>query len=282
MKAQNAKDEIVQYYPKANVDIIILDNMDFRSVRNFVNEFDKKYDRLDYLLNNAGIMAQPYELSKDGHDIQFQTNHLSHFLLTKLLWEKILMTPGQSRIVQHSSVAHKIASPIFDRYHMQYPKFRYGWFGINILLVYIVFPIMGMKPKYRWLRYGVSKLSNILFMKELKYGIEKRNIRDRVISVACHPGFANTNLQYVARDSMPSYWKRINFIGSQSAADGSLPLLMATIGKHVKNGDFVGPARGGLKGLPRIEKVGGNGNDAKMSKSLWEYSEDCIEEKFIV
>ncbi|KAG7354332.1 short chain dehydrogenase [Nitzschia inconspicua] len=281
-KAEAAKKEIVGYYPTALVDVIQMDNMDLSTVKSFAETFDKKYDRLDYLLNNAGIMAQPLIKSKDGFDIQFQTNHLAHFYLTQLLWDKMVTTPGQSRVVNHSSGAHAMGGPVFDKTKMDYPTYSWGFLGINVLLWNVLVPVFGLTQVDNWKRYGVSKLCNVLFTKELEARIEEKGLTDKVIAVACHPGYANTNLQNVAKESM-SNWEKMNAGNSQSAADGSLPLLMATVGTSIKGGDYCEP--GGfqhIKGPPMVGAVGGNGNDSKMAKELWSYSEDCLKIQFDV
>lgn len=281
-KATAAQEEIRGYHPHAIVDVMVLDNMDLASVKEFAETFKKKYDRLDFLLNNAGIMAQPLIQSKDGFDIQFQTNHLAHFLLTQLLWDLMLQTEGQSRIVNHSSSAHKIGSPCFDQNQMEEPPFSWGILGINAVLWNVLMPVMGMKPLDRWKRYGTSKLCNVLFTKELQRKINERGIGDKIIAVACHPGYANTNLQNVAKDSI-SNWEKMNAGNAQSAADGSLPLLLATLGKDVKGGDYCEPSlSASFKGPPAVGKVGGNGDNVEMAQELWTYSEECINSKFII
>jgi len=283
-KAKAAQEEILGYHPQAKVDAdIAMDNMDLSTVKSFAEAFNKKYDRLDYLINNAGIMAQPLIQSKDGFDIQFQTNHLAHFMLTQLLWDKMIKTEGQSRVVNHSSGAHALGGPVFDSTKMDHPTYSWGVLGINPVLWYVLLPAMGLKPVENWLRYGVSKLCNVLFTKELQAQIEAKGLSEKVIAVACHPGHANTNLQNVAKDSM-SNWEKLNADGAQSAADGSLPLLMSTVGPKVQGGDYCEPSVGAMhtKGPPMVGAVGGNGNDAKMAKSLWDYSEECIKSKFEV
>jgi len=243
-KAEAAKQEIMERFPSAKIDVIgVLDNMDLSTVRAFAEAFNKKYDRLDLLLNNAGIMAQPKIESKDGYDIQFQTNHLSHFLLTKLLWTKLVETPGESRVVQHSSSAHDLGSPRFDSFKVNDPTYDWGFLGINSLLWNVMLPIMGLKPVDNWMRYGSSKLCNVLFAKELARKIEASSTTSSVLSLACHPGYANTNLQNAAKDSMTN-WEKMNSGNAQSAADGSLPLLMAAVGSGLKQGDYTGPEMG--------------------------------------
>ena len=192
-KAELAKKEILDSFPAANVAVIRIDTADLASVRAFASEFNTQYDRLDILANNAGVMAIPYSLTKDGFEIQFQTNHLGHFLLTKLLWDKLVNTPGQSRVIQHSSSAHSIGSPYFSKDHMEKPLF--GFFS-GFFLWYFIYPLLAL-PKWNWLRYGVSKLSNVLFMRGLEKRIKDADLDSKVISVACHPGGARTQLQDV-------------------------------------------------------------------------------------
>jgi NAD(P)-dependent dehydrogenase (short-subunit alcohol dehydrogenase family) len=281
-KANAAKTEILGYYPTAKVDAIKMDNMDLESVKSFAETFNQKYDSLHFLLNNAGIMAQPLIKSKDDFDIQFQTNHLAHFYLTELLWDKMLKTDGQSRIINHSSGVHAMGGPVFDKNKMEYPTYSWGVLGMNVLLWSLLLPAMGLTPIDNWKRYGVSKLCNVLFTKELTARIEEKGLVDKVIAVACHPGYANTNLQHVAKDSM-SNWEKHNAGSAQSAADGSLPLLMCAVSKNIKGGDYCEP-NGFLhmKGPPMIGAVGGNGNNMKMAKELWSYSEECLNTKFTV
>ncbi|KAL3905218.1 MAG: hypothetical protein SGILL_009763, partial [Bacillariaceae sp.] len=158
----------------------------------------------------------------------------------------------------------------------------YGFLGINVFLWNVFLPFMGLKPRDNWKRYGMSKLCNVLFTKELEAKIEEKNLSDKVIAVACHPGYANTNLQNVAKDSM-SNWEKMNSGNAQSAADGSLPLLMATIGKDIKYGDFMGPnGFQNMSGPHVVHAVGGNGNNKAMAKELWSYSEECTDSKFTV
>ena len=141
-KANAAKKEILRRFPDAHLDVMELDNMDFGSVRGFAQRFQRKYQRLDYLVNNAGIMTRPYTLSKNGFDCQFQTNHLAHFLLTKLLWNTMLQTPGQSRVVMHSSAFHFIGLVRFDRNQPEFPPYGWGILGLNLLMVMCCIPAL--------------------------------------------------------------------------------------------------------------------------------------------
>lgn len=268
--------EILKRFPQAKQTFIPLDNNSFQSVRAFAKVFHEKFDRLDMLLNNAGIMGQPWTITKDGFDIQLQTNHLSHFLLTKLLWDKMVNTPGQSRVVQQASEGHKIGKLQFNPNRLKNPGCNPGLLGSNYLYLNTIGRFMGFTAN--WKRYSVSKLANILFMRDLQHKISSKNIEGNVISLACHPGWAITNLANSSTGKLGKYLKN-NSQKGQSAADGSLPLLMAAVGKRVENGDYWGPENG-LTGAPKKDKIGGNGNEARMAKTLWNFSEKAVKEKF--
>jgi len=153
---------------KGKIDVMQLDLMDFESIRNFAENFKMKYNRLDVLLNNAGIMTTPYFRTKDGLEAQNGTNHFGHFALTGRLFELIKNTPD-SRIVNVSSMAHKQGSMDFGNLLFENGK---GYSPIK--------------------SYGRSKLSNLLFTYELQSKLESAGIG--CIAVAAHPGVSNTNL----------------------------------------------------------------------------------------
>ncbi len=92
-KGEAAKSEIMQHKPIGKVLVMKLDLMDLSSITKFASDFKAKYDRLDVLMNNAGIMTTPYFLTKDGFEGQMGTNHLGHFALTGQLLELIVSTP---------------------------------------------------------------------------------------------------------------------------------------------------------------------------------------------
>ena len=112
-KANAAADQIRRTNPAGQVVVLQLDLGDLDSVRKFATEFQASYDRLDLLINNAGIMAPPYGKTAQGFESQFGVNHLGHFALTGLLLDLILATPG-SRIVTVSSVMHRAGTIDFD------------------------------------------------------------------------------------------------------------------------------------------------------------------------
>jgi len=268
--------KILKRFPQAKLTFIPLDNTSFESVRAFAKVFQEKFERLDMLLNNAGIMGKPWTITNDGYDIQLQTNHLSHFLLTKLLWDKLVNTPGQTRVVQHASAGHKMGKLRFNPNRLKKPDYNPGFLGSNYLYMNTIGRFMGLTAN--WKRYSVSKLANVLFMRELQHKISSKNMEDKIISLSCHPGWADTNLPNTSTGRLGKYLKN-NPQKGQSAADGSLPLLMAAVGKNIENGDYLGPENG-MTGAPKKDKIGGNGNDAEMAETLWSFSEKTIKEKF--
>ena len=143
-KAETATAEIMKENPFGKVIVMELDLGSLDSVKNFATAFKKQYERLDILLNNAGIMMTPYQLTKDGFESQLGTNHLGHFALTGLLIKIINSTPG-SRIVNVSSIAHKK-----------------GKFDFNDLLYDNGKSYDPMKA------YQRSKIANLLFTYELQ------------------------------------------------------------------------------------------------------------------
>ena len=115
-----------------------LDLNDLNSVKEFAANFNQKYEKLDILLNNAGIMALPErKTTAQGYEMQFGVNHVGHFLLTKLLLDKEKAAP-EGRIVNLSSLAHETGKMNFDDIHHE-------------------------KSYVPWEVYSQSKLSNILF-----------------------------------------------------------------------------------------------------------------------
>lgn len=105
-KGEQAKKSILEFDNKANIIVSKLDIADLDSIRQFSNQYKSDNTHLDVLINNAGIMMPPYELTKDGFESQMGTNHLGHFALTGLLLDILKKTP-KSRVINVSSIAHK-------------------------------------------------------------------------------------------------------------------------------------------------------------------------------
>src|SRR6185295_16123892 len=140
-KGEAALEKVRAEVPGAQVELLLLDLADLGSVRRAAEEFRKRHDRLDVLVNNAGLMKQKRETSKDGLELTFQSNHLGHFLLTKLLLD-LLKASAPARIVNVSSNAHRSGTM--------------NWKDLQ-----------GEKSYDGWATYSQSKLANILFTYEL-------------------------------------------------------------------------------------------------------------------
>ena len=162
----------------AKVDVMECDLASFRSVEAFAEAFTKKYGRLDVLMNNAGIMALPERMeSEDGNELQMQTNHLSHFMLTAKLMPLMLATERRHperrpRVVNVASIAHEWG--FIDNANMN----SEGPFGY---------------PGWGWITYGRTKMANVLFTYELQRKLKQRGSKIQAFCV--HPGVVDTELQ---------------------------------------------------------------------------------------
>jgi NAD(P)-dependent dehydrogenase (short-subunit alcohol dehydrogenase family) len=263
-KGQSVKNQILNQTPSAVIEVAALDLMDLDSVRKFAASQSTK--PIDVLLNNAGIMAVPFEKTKDGFESQMGTNHLGHFLLTELLFDAI-SKGSNPRIVNVSSSAHRLG------------KLKTG--DINELNV--------SKENYSpWTVYGNSKLVNLLFTNELvrRLKLAKSNI---TVAVA-HPGYANTNLQLVAATKRSGIRKSVelavtklmNIILGQSAANGALPQIAACTWVDIQSGDYLGPR--GLfesRGKPKKVKMNKSAQDIELAKRVWGTSEELVGVTFL-
>lgn len=263
-KGQSVKNQILNQTPSAVIEVAALDLMDLDSVRKFAASQSTK--PIDVLLNNAGIMAVPFEKTKDGFESQMGTNHLGHFLLTELLFDA-LSRGKDPRIVNVSSSAHRLG------------KLKTGDKSeINV-----------SKEKYSpWTVYGNSKLANLLFTNEL---VRRLKLNNSNITVAvAHPGYANTNLQLVAATKRSGIRKSVelavtkvmNIILGQSAANGALPQIAACTWVDIQSGDFLGPR--GLfesRGNPKKVKMNKSAQDIELAKRVWRTSEELLGVTFL-
>ncbi|MFJ9904071.1 oxidoreductase [Streptomyces sp. NPDC101152] len=220
-----AVDRVVAEVPGAVADFARLDLGDLTSVREFAERFP--HERLDLLVNNAGVMALPYGTTADGFETQFGVNHLGHFALTGLLAPVLLATPG-ARVVNVSSGMHALANVDLD-------------------------DVNGARRYRRWIAYARSKSANLLFTHELARRLAAHGAD--VVAAAAHPGYAATNLQTAGpRMEGRRLTERLvefgNRIVAQSAESGALPLLYAATAPDVKPDSFTGPALMMWRGAP--------------------------------
>jgi NAD(P)-dependent dehydrogenase (short-subunit alcohol dehydrogenase family) len=220
-----------------------LDLAELASVRSYAERFEGP---LDLLVNNAGVMAPPRRLTADGFESQLGTNHLGHFALTGLLLPALQVAP-EPRVVTMSSAAHRFGRINFD-------------------------DLQGERRYNNWLAYGQSKLANLLFAFELE-----RRARGKLGSLAAHPGYSATNLQFAG----PARWYErgsmavMNRVIAQNADMGALPALYAATVPDVAGGSYIGP--GGfmeLRGHPHLVTAAGRAYDEEAAGRLWEVSEE--------
>ena len=245
---KSAKEQILEKYPDAQINVTNLDLADLESIHSFARRIGEQYQKIDVLLNNAGIVC-PYKKTQDGFEMQIGTNHLGHFALTGLLLHLLKNTKG-SRVVNVSSIGHKSGKINFDNF-----MFENGGYSI-------------------FKAYANTKLANLLFTYELQRRFEKFNVD--CIAVAAHPGVAKSNLsKYIIKKPLYKIGMAIaNSIMSQSTSMGALPEIRASVDPLVKGGDYFGP--GGFqewKGYPIKVKSNDASYDLKGAEKLWEISE---------
>jgi NAD(P)-dependent dehydrogenase (short-subunit alcohol dehydrogenase family) len=241
-KGEAAVRQIRQEYPKAKAELLQVDLSELASVRRFADDFTNHYDRLDILINNAGIMATPFARTADGFELQFATNHLGHFALTGLLLACIIRVPG-ARIVTVSSWGHHFG--VIDLDNLDAEK--------------------GYDPGRA---YAQSKLANLLFTHELQRRFEDTGVD--ALAVAAHPGWAATNLP-----AHRPVVRMLNPLIGQKPEMGALPALYAATAPDVQGGGYYGPRSwGGLRGYPTAARPSDRSHDAVVAARLWAVSEE--------
>lgn len=227
----------------ADVSVMLLDLADLKAVKAFADNFKSKYDRLDLLINNAGVMVPPYGKTADGFELQFGTNHLGHYALTGHLLDLLDKTPG-SRIVNVSSMAHTYGDLDFDDLNWE-------------------------KRKYNKMRsYGDSKIANLYFTYELAKRLKAKG--SSVTVTAAHPGWTATDLQ---RHS--GLFSLLNPLFAMKSPQGALPTLRAAVDPEAKNGDYFGPnGRQEWRGWPVKVQSNDLSHDKDIAKKLWDISEE--------
>jgi protochlorophyllide reductase len=256
-KGETARQEILQEQPNASLDLMKLDVGDLSSVRAFAAAFKEKYDRLDILLNNAGVMAIPRQETPDGFEMQLGVNHLGHFALTGLLLDVIAKTPN-ARIHNVSSSANYTGTINFD-------------------------DLMGEQNYSRWAAYGQSKLANILFTFELQKRLTAAG-HDTIANVS-HPGIVIGNLQANSVEQSGTgfeglLYRIIEPLLAQDISMGVLPMLYGMTAKDARGGVFYGPRTFNMRGYPAEKKANKAAYNANALKRFWDVSEQLTGVKF--
>ncbi len=252
-KASAALAQVRSRAPDAKAELMTLDLADLASVRAFAAECARRFDRIDVLCNNAGVMALPLQRTHDGFEMQIGTNHLGHFALTGLMLDQLKTAPG-ARIVSVASNAHKWGMRL-DPNDLNFEHQRYN----------------------KWDAYGRSKMANLMFHFELERRLKAARLDIR--SVAAHPGYAATNLMFVGPAQQNSRVGKLamqfgNALFSQDQAMGALPQLYAITMPDVESGDYFGPdGWQQLKGHPRRVGCLRMARDPEHTRKLWEASE---------
>jgi len=212
-KGEQATAAIRALHPEAELEFVALDLADLGSVRDAAARVMAE-ERLDLLINNAGVMVPPKSRTKDGFELQFGVNHLGHFALTGLLLPEMLEEPG-ARIVTVASLAHQFGTMRFD-------------------------DLQAERSYNAGARYGMSKLANLLFTFELHRRLQSAEAD--VAALACHPGGADTEL---ARHTPQMIYQSVRPFARMvlnSPAEGALPTLRAATDPLAVGGEYYGPA----------------------------------------
>jgi NAD(P)-dependent dehydrogenase (short-subunit alcohol dehydrogenase family) len=247
-KADNAASELRQQV-KGQVDVVQLNLSDLASVRAAAEELRGKYQKIHALINNAGVMQTPEQKTADGFEMQFGTNHLGHFLLSGLLIDLVEAAAG--RVVTLSSIAHLSGEIRFD-------------------------DLMGEKAYSPMSAYTQSKGANLMFALELDRRLQASG--KKAISIACHPGYTNTNLQSAGPTGFFNFlYKITNPIFAQSGPEGALPTILAAAGIEAKRGGYYGPQKmGETRGPVGDAKVAAYVLNDETARKLWEKSEELV------
>jgi NAD(P)-dependent dehydrogenase (short-subunit alcohol dehydrogenase family) len=184
-----------------------LDLSDLASVRKFAARLDGP---VDVLINNAGLMAVPFQRTVDGFEMQFGTNVLGHVALTGLLLDRLT-----DRVVTLSSQVHRLGSIRLD--DLNWERRRYQ----------------------RWLAYGQSKLADLM----IAYELERRFVAagSSLRSMAAHPGYSATNLQSRTESFQDAVMGVLNRVVAQGPEMGALPELYAATVPDLPGGVYIGP-----------------------------------------
>jgi NAD(P)-dependent dehydrogenase (short-subunit alcohol dehydrogenase family) len=215
--------------PGAKFVAIECDLQDFDSVRNAINEITSAYDVVDVLCNNAGVMAMPDIATKDGYDVQMQTNCISHFLLTNGLFQ-LIKKSQDGRVVNHSSMA-RLGPPLEEQY--------FGKNGGNL-------GGDGTQEENnsftgpRWMRYHQTKLANCAFTYGMIEKLEANGIGNVKVLLA-HPGLAATQLQVTTAEAGGMQGGTDFMQMAQSAEDGATGIIRCCTDPEAASGDFYGP-----------------------------------------
>jgi len=234
---------------RPTAEIALLDLASLTSIRNFALGFTARRQPLDILINNAGVMALPTrQLTEDGFERQFGTNHLGHFALTGYM-VPLLLGAESPRVVTVSSLAHRNGKIDFDN-------------------------LQSEKNYTPWKAYQNSKLANLLFAFELDRRARAQG--SKLSSIACHPGISQTNL--VASGPGSDFktnllFGPLRFLTSPDS-EGAEPTLYAAANPIAQSGQYIGPdGFMEFRGHPKVVRARKKAYDPEVAQRLWLISE---------
>ena len=252
-KGEKAKHELKKFNYSGKIELIELDLSDLVNIKQASKFIKNKFKYLDVLINNAGIMAPPKTLSKQGFEIQFAVNHLAHMYLTLELLP-MLEDRNNSRVVTVTSGVQYFG--------------KIKWNDLNGNLKYD-----------RWASYAQSKLANVMFGLELNSKLKKT--KSQISSLLAHPGLARTNLQPKSVQANNSWQEEFAYKLMdpmfQSAEMGALPQITAATLPSAQGGEQYGP-RFNFRGLPKICRNAPQALKQSSRQKLWDISEGLIKD----
>jgi retinol dehydrogenase-12 len=243
-KAETARADIESTVPGASLDVVLADLSRLDQVRTSAAELIDRLDRLDVLINNAGVVARRREATPEGLDLPLATNHLGPFLLTILL-VPLLTKSAPSRIVVVASEAHKFSKLHLDE--LESPH-SYGPLGMR--------------------RYGETKLMNILFARDLARRLEGTGVTVNAV----HPGTVATNL-----GAPPKLFAKVSSAFMRTPVAGArTSVLVATDPalEGVTGGYF-------MNGKRADQKLSRQARDNELAIALWDRTEELTDCHFV-
>jgi NAD(P)-dependent dehydrogenase (short-subunit alcohol dehydrogenase family) len=244
-KGEAAAEVIRERHSAAELDIVRIDTADLDSVRTAATDILDRTNRLDLLVNNAGVAWPPYALTPQGLEMQLATNFLGHFALTGLLLDRLQAAPA-ARVVSLTSLAHHLGRLRLDD--------------------------LALARRYQpFAAYAQSKLAVVSFTIELQRRLDKA--RSPMRALTAHPGGSRTELlRNELAGARPGMMRRV--LQFQSAAMGALPTLRAATDPDAPGGTCFAP--GGwmeLKGHPDVGRTSRRSRDPALAARLWLTSE---------
>lgn len=247
-KGEQALAQLRADVPGVDCQLMTLDLASLKSVRSFAAQVNKRHQKLDVLINNAGVMIPPLGRTEDGFETQFGTNVLGHFALTGLLLPLLDKTP-QARVVTLASIAHWPGRIVFDNLNAEKSYSRIG-------------------------AYCQSKLGNLMFAYELQRRLQRSG--SSTLSIAAHPGGTRSELS--RHNPVVNLFARL----AQPTEDGALPSIRAAVDTKAKGGEYYGPrGPGTIAGAPILQRSSQRSHDPAVAERLWARCEQLTEVSYL-